>query len=120
MEDVSRSIERAEERTEDMEARAAALDELQETGALESQISDKDSLDRELEELATDSAVDAELETLKSEMGKGEATSESEDEADVEVEPEPDPEAVEEAEPPEVDDSEVERELEDLKDKEAE
>ncbi len=81
-EDVGRAIERAEEQTEDMEARAAALDELHESGAFEDVMSDKDNIDRELEELATDSGVEAELETLKSEMGEGE--SEPEPESDVE------------------------------------
>ncbi len=68
-EDVGRAIERAEEQTEDMEARSAALDELHESGAFDNVLSDKDSIDRELEELSTDSGVEAELETLKSDVG---------------------------------------------------
>jgi phage shock protein A len=116
MADINRSIERAEERTENMEARAAALDELQETGALENQISDKDELDRELEQLSTDSAVDAELETLKSEMGKSESTESADVEAETETEEVT--AAEEDGETPDVDESEVESELEELKEEE--
>ena len=104
MEDISRTIQRAEERTEEMEARAAALDELRETGALEDAISDKSQLDRELEEIAADSSVDRELETLKSEV-QDETTEDAatEDETDDE---------------PEVSDADIDRELEELKEDE--
>lgn len=78
MENVSRTIQRAEEQTEEMEARSAALDELRETGALENNISDKSQLDRELEDVSTDSAVDTELATLKGEMGKENTESQTE------------------------------------------
>ena len=71
MDDVGMAIERAEERTQDMEARAAAMDELYDEGAFDDALSDKDSIDRELEELGTSSGVEAELDTLKSDMGKG-------------------------------------------------
>jgi phage shock protein A len=54
-----------------MEARAAAMDELQESGAFEDALSDEDEIDRQLEAGRTESEVDAELETLKSEMGAG-------------------------------------------------
>jgi phage shock protein A len=101
MEDVSRTIERAQQQTEDMEARAAAMDELRETGALENKISDKSDLDRELDQLATDSAVDRELDTLKSEMGKDEQTETESAETETDVP-----------------DAEVESELEDLKEEE--
>ncbi|MFC6974639.1 PspA/IM30 family protein [Halomicroarcula sp. GCM10025709] len=72
MADVSRSIERATERTERMEARAAALEELEETGQLESVLSEGDDIDRELDRLSNERAVDYELETLRAELG-GEA-----------------------------------------------
>jgi len=82
MSDVSRALERAEERTDDMEARAAAMDELQETGAFEDALSDEDEIDRQLSAGRTESEVDAELETLKSELGEGDGEGDS---ADVDV-----------------------------------
>jgi len=121
MADVGRAIETAEQKTQDMEARAAAMDELEQTGAFENAISDKDQLDRELEQVTTDSAVDAELETLKAEMGNSEAEPEPETSPEADVEP-----AVEEAdvemdvEPAdEVDDAAVEAELEELKEEDS-
>jgi phage shock protein A len=108
MENVGRAIERAEERTEEMEARSAALDELRESGALDDVLSDKDDIDRELESLHGDREVEAELETLRAEMGKSSGNGASEE--DVEVS---DAES-------EVADAEVEAELENLKEEERE
>ncbi|WP_424002439.1 PspA/IM30 family protein [Haloarcula salina] len=68
MADVHRSIERATERTERMEARAAALEELEESGDLESVLDEGDSIDRELDRLSSERAVDNELETLRAEI----------------------------------------------------
>jgi len=51
------------------------MDELEDSGAFEDALSDKDSIDRELDSLSTNSEVDAELETLKGELGKGEPAS---------------------------------------------
>lgn len=80
-----------------MESRAAALEELEETGALDSVLAEGDSIDRELEKISSGREVETELETLKSEMGKGEGGGETSEaveteEAAVEV----DEEAVEE------------------------
>ncbi len=112
MEDVGRAIERAEERTEDMEARSEAMDELQESGVFDDALSDKDSLDRELEEVRTSGEVDAELETLKTEMGKGSGSSKSESsDEDVDLEAELETETETEAT-----DDDIETELEELKD----
>jgi phage shock protein A len=96
-----------------MEARAQAMDELQEEGVLENQISDKSSLDRELEEMRQGGEVDAELETLKSEMGKSDAepTEDTADETELEAE-------LEDETVQSVDDSEVEAELDELKESE--
>jgi hypothetical protein len=120
MENVSRTIQRAEEQTEEMEARSAALDELRETGALENAISDKSQLDRELEDISTDNAVDTELETLKSDVGKAETETAS---ADVEAEAEgaasgADLDAELESLDAEVTGEDVDKELEGLKDEE--
>jgi phage shock protein A len=119
MEDIARTIERAEERTEEMEARSAALDELRESGALDNAVSDKSELDRELEDLSTDTAVDRELDTLKSEVGTSEAEA---DTGDVETSVEADVDASEDVNlddlETEVSESEVDAELEELKEEE--
>ena len=112
MEDVSRSIERAEQQTEDMEARADALDELQETGALDSALDDGDQIDQELEELTTNSQVESELSTLKSEVGDGNGSGTTEETAETMSEADA---AIEEMD---VDTNEVETELADIKDEE--
>jgi len=78
MGDVSRAIERASERTEQMEARAAALEELEETGALDDILSEGDEIDRELERRSTEERVDRELEELKTQLGRETGGSESE------------------------------------------
>lgn len=72
MADVNRAIERAEDETERMEARAAALEELEATGALDDILAEGDEIDRELERQSTRRRVDQELETLKLELGRGE------------------------------------------------
>jgi phage shock protein A len=118
MSDISRTIERAQERTQDMEARSAALDELQESGALESELSDKSKLDRELEQLSTEGEVESELETLKSEMGDSEEDTE-ESAAEAEAEAQADDVDPAEVDPPDVDEREVEAELEQLKEEES-
>ncbi|WP_135303915.1 PspA/IM30 family protein [Haloarcula amylovorans] len=79
MADVSRSIERATERTERMEARAAALEELEESGQLESVLDDSDDIDRELDRLSNEKAVEYELETLRKEMDADEQVRETAD-----------------------------------------
>jgi phage shock protein A len=113
MADVSRAIERAEERTDEMEARAAAMDELEDTGAFEDALSDKDSIDRELEAGRASSEVDSELETLKAELGKSSAPSSGDADTDVDVEAEAESET-ETA----TDDPAVEAELEELRNEE--
>jgi phage shock protein A len=114
MENVGRSIERAQEKTEDMEARAAAMDELEETGAFENVFDEGDDIDRELESMRRGGEVEAELETLKAETGGegGDAGADADADADVEADAEP---AVEETPP----DPEIEAELDDIKAEEA-
>jgi phage shock protein A len=55
-----------------MTARASAIDELTESGALEDFTSDQTQLDRELGAVASKSQVDQELAAMKSELGSGE------------------------------------------------
>jgi phage shock protein A len=72
MADVGLAIERAENKTETMRARAGAIDELLESGALTDLTGDgRDSIDRELEKLTATSGVDAELEKMRTELGAG-------------------------------------------------
>ena len=71
MEDTGLAIQRAKDKTEQMQARASALDELVQTGGLEDFTSDQTQLDRELAQLSSQSQVDQELEKLKAEVGSG-------------------------------------------------
>jgi phage shock protein A len=78
MADTGLAIQRAKDKTEQMTARAAAVDELVASGTLEDFTSEKTQLDRELEAMASSSQVDAELEKLKAEVGAGEKQKELE------------------------------------------
>jgi phage shock protein A len=71
MSDAGAAIQRAKEKTEQMQARASALDELVESGALEDFTSTQTSLDRELAQMASQSQVDQELAAMKAELGTG-------------------------------------------------
>jgi len=72
MGNVGHALERATERTERMEARAAALEELEQTGQLETVLDEGDDIDRELDRLSTERSVEAELDTLRSQVGSDE------------------------------------------------
>ena len=72
MGDVGMAIQRAEDKTAQMQARAGAIDELVDSGALEDFTSDQTQLDRELAQIASQSQVDSELEKMKAELGSGE------------------------------------------------
>jgi phage shock protein A len=72
MADTGLAIQRAKDKTEQMQARASAIDELTTSGALEDFTSDQTELDRELGQLASQSQVDQELASLKAEVGSGE------------------------------------------------
>src|SRR6476661_1316869 len=76
MADTGLAIQRAKDKTEQMQARASAIDELTTSGALEDFTSDQTQLDRELGAIASKSQVDKELEQMKSELGSGEAKKE--------------------------------------------
>jgi phage shock protein A len=71
MADVGMAMERAEGKVETMRARAGAIDELLESGALTDVSDGRDSIDRELEKLSLSSGVDDELARLKAEIGPG-------------------------------------------------
>jgi phage shock protein A len=73
MADVGMAIQRAKDKTETMQARAAAVDELIEAGTLEDFTSSGETaLDRELAAMSASTEVDSELAKLKAELGSGE------------------------------------------------
>lgn len=70
--DVGLAISRAEDKTAQMQARASAIDELMSSGALDDASGlGKDSITAELEAMASDQEVNAQLEALKRELGPG-------------------------------------------------
>jgi phage shock protein A len=71
MDDTGLAIQRAKDKTEQMQARASAIDELVSSGDLEELGSTKTQLDRELSQLASQQQVDRELEQMKAEVGSG-------------------------------------------------
>jgi phage shock protein A len=72
MADVGLAVQRAKDKTEQMQARAAAVEELSAAGALEDFTSSGDDIDRQLAEISQGSQVDDELAKMKAELGKGE------------------------------------------------
>lgn len=70
MADIGTSIERAENKTDEMKARSAALDELIEQGTLTDVTSSGDDIDRELAKVSQKGSVDAELSKLMAEVRK--------------------------------------------------
>jgi phage shock protein A len=71
MADTGLAIQRAKDKTEQMQARASAIEELTTSGALEDFTSDQTQLDRELAQLSSSTQVDQELAQLKAELGSG-------------------------------------------------
>jgi len=71
MADTGLAIQRAKDKTDQMQARASAMDELISSGTLEDFTTDKTDLDRQLEQISATSQVDDELAKLKAEVGAG-------------------------------------------------
>src|SRR3989440_6990610 len=76
MADVGLAMQRAVDKTENMRARASAVDELEKAGTFEDitqlgQGGGDDEIDRQLKELTSSGAVDDELAKIKSEVGSG-------------------------------------------------
>lgn len=67
MADIGNSIERAENKTDEMKARSAALDELIEQGTLVDITQSGDHIERELAKISQKSSVESELAKLKAE-----------------------------------------------------
>src|SRR5213595_3037525 len=77
MADVGLAMQRAEDKVENMRARASAVDELEKAGAFDdiTQIGGggQDDLDKELAQLSSGAEVEDELAKMKSELGTGTA-----------------------------------------------
>jgi phage shock protein A len=74
MADLGLAIQRAQDKTEDMQARASAVEELEAAGTFEdlSQLGEGSSdIDRELAQLSSGTQVDDELSKMKAELGSG-------------------------------------------------
>lgn len=72
MGDVGMAIQRAEDKTAQLQARSGAIDELIESGALDDVTAQPgDDIDRELNKLTAASNVDLELERMKAQLGTG-------------------------------------------------
>jgi phage shock protein A len=74
MADVGMAIQRAQDKTEQMQARANAVEELEAAGTFEdlTALGDgQDDIDRELAQLGTGAQVDDELAKMKAEVGSG-------------------------------------------------
>lgn len=80
MADVGLAMQRAVDKTEEMKARASAVEELEAAGTFEdlTQLgSGQDDIDRQLQELTSSSQVDDELAKMRAELGAGDAGGEA-------------------------------------------
>src|SRR3954447_1980051 len=78
MADVGLAMQRAQDKTEGMRARANAMDELEAAGAFDDALTlggGQDDIDRQLAELTSGTQVDAELEKMRAELGTGSGAS---------------------------------------------
>src|SRR6185503_14123923 len=76
MADVGMAMQRAVDKTENMRARASAMDELEASGAFDDNLSltaGQDDIDRQLHELTSASVVEDDLARMKAELGQGAA-----------------------------------------------
>jgi phage shock protein A len=71
MEDVGLAVQRAKDKTQQLQARAAAVEELTAAGALQDFTSSDDDIDRELKQISQSGQVDDELAKMKAELGSG-------------------------------------------------
>jgi phage shock protein A len=70
MTDVGLSMNRAEDKTEKMKAKAQALDEMINSGVLTDYTSNKDDIEKELEKITVNGSVEEELAKLKAEKSR--------------------------------------------------
>ena len=92
MSDVGAAVERAKDKTLQMQARADAVAELTEAGTLQDLTSTGDDIDRQLSQIQQSGQVDDELAKLKAELGQGGAPERSPAAAEAapSIEPAPD------------------------------
>jgi len=72
MENTGQAIQRARDKTQELQARAGAIEELTAAGTLDELGDGRDHIDRELAKISSQSQVDDELAKLKAEVGSGE------------------------------------------------
>jgi phage shock protein A len=70
MEDVGLAVQRAKDKTQELQARASAIDELTAAGSLQDFTSSGDDIDRQLQEIQQSGQVDDELAKMKAELGQ--------------------------------------------------
>ena len=75
MGDISLAVERAEDKTEALRAKAGAIDELVATGVLDDPTGGKDDISHQLEQISVSASVEEELAALKSGLPSGEKKS---------------------------------------------
>lgn len=68
MTDIGFAIQRAEDKTEQLRARAGAIDELLAAGVLDDNLDGKTALDREIDQLGLGSSVEIELAAMRAEL----------------------------------------------------
>ena len=73
MADVGMAVQRAKDKTEQLQARANAIDELTAAGSLEDFTSSSDDIDRQLQQISQGHQVDDELAKMKAEIAPGSA-----------------------------------------------
>ncbi len=71
MGELGMAMERAENKTEQMRARASAIDALAAEGVLDDPTRPSDTLDTELRKISTSQSVETELEAMKRQLGPG-------------------------------------------------
>ena len=71
MQDTGMAIQRARDKTQELQARASAIEELTATGALEDVGDNRTQLDRELAQISSTNQVEDELAKMKAEVGPG-------------------------------------------------
>ncbi len=76
MADIGLAVERAKDKTQQLQARADAVSELTAAGALDDFTAQGDDIDRELAKIGQSSQVDDELAKLKAEIGQGDGAKE--------------------------------------------
>jgi phage shock protein A len=81
MTDIGMALNKAEEKTEKMKAKSGALDEMISSGVLTDYTTDKDSIEKELEQITLKGSVDEELAKLKAERQRKKKQMEEEQKA---------------------------------------